>query len=180
MLTGDGADRRLRRSRACSACACSGARSRSASPRRCVASVGIGLALLLAFHEQDWSLLGDTLGAEALSGGSVGAAMLAALAVGGWVFIGFDACASAAEETKDAARHVPRAIWIALLSVGALVILNAVAAGLAHPDPAAVVAGQDLDPVTTAVVSSFGTGRRGRSRRSCWSRSSPAAWRRRR
>jgi amino acid transporter len=122
-----------------------------------VASVGIGLALLFAFHEQDWSLLGSTLGAEALSGGSVTAGLLAALAVGGWVFIGFDACASAAEETREAARHVPRAIWVAMLSVGALVILNAVAAGLAHPDPAAVVAGEDLDPVTTAVVSSFGS-----------------------
>ncbi|HEX5980370.1 MAG TPA: amino acid permease [Thermoleophilaceae bacterium] len=122
-----------------------------------VASVGIGLALLLVFREQDLSILTATLGAEALSGGSVGAGFLAALAVGGWVFIGFDACVGAAEETRDAARHVPKAIWIALLSVGTLVILNAVAATLAHPDPAGVVAGEDLDPVTTAVVTSFGS-----------------------
>jgi amino acid transporter len=122
-----------------------------------LASVGVGLALLLVFREQDFSLLTDTLGAEALSGGSVGLGLLAALAVGGWVFIGFDACVAASEETKDAAAHVPRALWIALLSVGALVILNAVAATLAHPDPAAVVAGADVDPVTTAVVSSFGS-----------------------
>ena len=39
----------------------------------------------------------------------------------------------------------------------ALVILNAVAVTLAHPDPAAVVAGEDIDPVTTAVVTSFGS-----------------------
>jgi amino acid transporter len=122
-----------------------------------VASVGVGLALLLVFREQDLSILTETLGAEALSGGSVGAGFLAALAVGGWVFIGFDACVGAAEETVGAARHVPKAIWIALLSVGTLVILNAVAATLAHPDPAAVVAGEDLDPVTTAVVTSFGS-----------------------
>lgn len=122
-----------------------------------VASIGIGLALLFVFREQDVSILTDTLGAEALSGGSVGAGLLAALAVGGWVFIGFDACVSAAEETRNAAHHVPRAIWIALLSVGTLVILNAVAATLAHPDPASVVAGEDLDPVTTAVVTSFGS-----------------------
>jgi amino acid transporter len=121
------------------------------------ASVGIGLALLLAFREQDLSLLTHTLGAEALSGGSVGAGLLAALAVGGWVFIGFDACVGASEETKNASRHVPAAIWIALLTVGTLVILNAVAVALAHPDPAAVVAGEDLDPVTTAVVTSFGS-----------------------
>lgn len=122
-----------------------------------IASVGIGVALLVAFREQDFSILGDTLGAEASSGGSVTAGMLAALAVGGWVFIGFDASVSASEETRDAARHVPRAIWIAMLSVGALVILNACAATLAHPDPASIVAGKDGDPVTTSVVSSFGS-----------------------
>ncbi|HEX8065694.1 MAG TPA: APC family permease [Thermoleophilaceae bacterium] len=121
------------------------------------ASVGIGVSLLLVFREQSPSLLTDTLGAEALSGGSTFAALLAALAVGGWVFIGFDVGVGAAEETRNAARHVPRSIWIALLSVGALVMLNAVAATLAHPDPAQVVAGEDLDPVTTAVVTSFGS-----------------------
>jgi len=122
-----------------------------------VASVGIGLALLLVFRTQDLSLLTHTLGAEELSGGSVGAGMLAALAVAGWVFIGFDACVSASEETRSAARHVPRAIWLALLSVAALVILNAFAVTLSHPDPAAVVAGRDADPVTTSVVTSFGS-----------------------
>jgi amino acid transporter len=104
-----------------------------------VASVGVGLALLLAFRTQDISILGDTL------------------AVGGWVFIGFDACVGVAEETREAARHVPRAIWLALLSVAALVVLNAVATTLAHPDPAAIVAGRDVDPVQTAVVASFGS-----------------------
>ena len=122
-----------------------------------LASVGIALALLLVFREQDFSIFGETLGAEALSGGSVFAGLLAALAVGGWVFIGFDACVGASEETRNAARHVPRAIWIALLGVGGIVILNAFAVTLAHPDPGAVVAGKDIDPVTTAVVSSFGS-----------------------
>jgi amino acid transporter len=122
-----------------------------------LALVGIGAALLLAFREQELSILTETLGAEELSGGSVGAALLAALAVGGWVFIGFDACVGSAEETKAAARHVPRAVWISLLSVAALVILNSVATALAHPDPGAVVAGRDVEPVTTAVVGSFGS-----------------------
>ena len=100
-----------------------------------VASVGIGLALLLVFRTQDFSILTQTLGAEQLSGGSVGAGMLAALAVGGWVFIGFDACVGASEETRGAARHVPRAIWIALLSVAAVVMLNAVRRGARAPEP---------------------------------------------
>jgi amino acid transporter len=122
-----------------------------------VASVGIGLVLLLAFRHQNFALLHDTLGAEALSGGSTGAALLAALAVSGWVFLGFDACGLTSEETVDAARHVPRTVWFALLSVALLVILNAFAVTLAHPHPADVVAGRDLDPVTTAVVTSFGS-----------------------
>jgi amino acid transporter len=121
------------------------------------ALVGIGVILLLAFREQGFSLFGDTLGAEAASGGSVPGALLAALAVGGWVFIGFDACVASAEETHGADRHVPRALWVALLSVAALVILNSIATTLAHPAPADVVAGQDPEPVTTAVVDSFGS-----------------------
>jgi amino acid transporter len=122
-----------------------------------IASVGVGLTLLLAFHNHGFSLLTHTLGAEELSGGSVAAGLLAALAVGGWVFIGFDVAVGAAEETKQAGRQVPRAIWIAVLSVGAIVVLNAVAATLAHPNPEDVVAGKDVDPVTTAVTSSFGS-----------------------
>ena len=87
----------------------------------------------------------------------MGAGLLAALAVGGWVFIGFDACVGSSEETRGAARRVPRAVWLVVLSVAALVLLNALASVLAHPDPGAVVRGEDVDPVTTAVVNSFGS-----------------------
>jgi len=121
-----------------------------------LASVGIGLALLFAFRHQDFSIVGDTLGAEQLSGSST-AAFLAALAVAGWVFIGFDACVGTSEETRQATRHVPRAVWLALLSVAAVVIMNAFAVTLAHPAPEDIVAGKDVDPVTTAVVYSFGS-----------------------
>jgi amino acid transporter len=122
-----------------------------------VASVGIGLALLLVFPKHGVSILTDTMGAEALSGGSTAGALLAALAVGGWVFIGFDVGVGASEETRNAEHHVPKALWIALLTVASLVILNAVAATLAHPDPRAVVEGRDADPISTAVVTSFGS-----------------------
>jgi len=122
-----------------------------------LACIGVGLVLLFAFRQHGFALLHDTLGAKSLSGGSTSAALLAALAVGGWVFIGFDACGQTAEETVDAARRVPRAVWTAMLAVGALVILNAFAVTLAHPRPADVVSGADLSPVSTAVVSSFGS-----------------------
>jgi amino acid transporter len=121
-----------------------------------VASVIVGVSLLLVFRQHGFALLTTTLHAPATAGTSTIGAFLAVIAVGGWAFIGFDACVSTAEETKDAARQVPRAMWWALLSVGSVVILNAVAVELANPSPAAVVAGKDLDPVTTAVVSNFG------------------------
>jgi amino acid transporter len=122
-----------------------------------IASVGVGLLLLLLFRHQDLSVLGETFGAEALSGGSSPVALLTALAVAGWVFIGFDACGLTSEETVDAARRVPRTVWVALLSVAVIVILNAFAVTLAHPRLEDVVAGSDVDPVGSAVVSSFGS-----------------------
>src|SRR5262249_60502657 len=112
-----------------------------------VATVGIGLALLIGFRHQGGGLLRDTLGAESLSGGSTSLALLAALAIAGWVFIGFDACGLTAEETVGAARNVPRTVWLALLSVAAFVILDALALTLAHPDPADVVAAGNPQPV---------------------------------
>ncbi|MGI5380860.1 amino acid permease [Streptomyces sp. CA-251387] len=121
-----------------------------------VVAIGIGFSLLLVFRRNGLSTLTDTLNAQELSGGSAPAAFLAALAVGGWVFIGFDACVATSEETKAAARHVPRAIWWTLLSIGGIVILNSVAIGLSHPAPKKIVSGEDTDPVSTAVVSSFG------------------------
>ncbi|WP_432512776.1 APC family permease [Kineococcus sp. SYSU DK001] len=122
-----------------------------------VASLGVGVVLLLAARLQHPSVLLDALGSGALFDGSTTSATLAVLAVAGWAFLGVDACTATSEETRDAARHVPHAVWGALLSVGAIVLLDAVAVTLAHPDPAAVVAGADLDPVTTAVVHGFGT-----------------------
>ena len=121
-----------------------------------VASVAIGLFLLVAHREHGFGLLTETLGAQATSGGSTTFALLAALAVGGWVFIGFDACGLSAEETRRAARTVPRTVWIAMLSVGAIVVLNALAITLAHPDVTKVLHGEDVDPVSTAVVTSVG------------------------
>ena len=121
-----------------------------------IASVGVGLLLLLVWRHQDFSALFDTFGAEALSGGSTWAALLTALAVAGWVFLGFDACGLTSEETVDAARQVPKTVWVALLSVAAIVILNAFAVTLAHPQLEDVVAGRDVDPIGTAVSASFG------------------------
>ena len=80
------------------------------------------------------------------------------MAFTGWAFVGFDACGSVSEETKDATRQVPRAIVFSLVSVATVIILSAFAIELAVPDQRAVVTGDVTDPVIVAVTSAFGSG----------------------
>jgi amino acid transporter len=123
-----------------------------------IASVLIGVLLLLFFRNHPISYLWEGLGAQAsFNSGSYFAAFLAAIAISGWAFVGFDSCGSVSEETKDPMRRVPRAILVSLSSVGAVIILNAIAIGLSQEDTAGVMAGEILDPVTPAVVAAFGS-----------------------
>jgi len=120
-----------------------------------IASVGIAIALILFFRQQPVSVLTDT-GAVA-DGGSYLPAFIAAIAIAGWVILGFDACGSVAEETRDAARQVPRAIVLSLLAVGLVDIIAAIALVLGNPDLPAMVSGEQADPVSAAVVAGFGS-----------------------
>ena len=104
---GDGARGRLRGRRARSGSTCSAARSRPGSRPRSSRRSGSASRCCSPSASRTSRSSTHTLGAEALSGGSVGAGMLAALAVGGWVFIGFDACVGAVG--GDARRGAPRA-----------------------------------------------------------------------
>lgn len=120
-----------------------------------VASVGIAVALITLFRKQPVSVLVDT-GATP-EGTTFLPAFIGALAIGGWVVLGFDACGSVAEETRRPKRQVPRAIIVSLVTVGAVDILAAVALMLAHPDIGAIVSGQAADPVSGAVVAGLGS-----------------------
>lgn len=121
-----------------------------------IASIGIGVLLLLFFRNHDASLLFTSMGAESASGGSYLSGLLTALAVCGWAFLGFDACSQLSEETTDARVSTPRAILRSMLVVGLTVMLTAFAVTLSFKDPAAVVSGQIVDPVTPAVADAFG------------------------
>ena len=120
-----------------------------------VASIGIAIALITLFRKQPVSILVDTSAAP-VDAGPFLPAFIAALAIGGWVVLGFDACGSVAEETREPRRHVPRAIIVSLVTVGLVDILAAVALMLATPDIGALIAGQDADPVSSAVVAGLG------------------------
>ena len=118
-----------------------------------VASVGIGLALLLVFRTQDVSILTRHAWRRgALRGlGRRRACSLRSPSPAG--------CSSASTRASapPRRREAPRATSPCDLDRTAerrrARILNAFASTLAHPDPAGVVAGQDIDPVTTSVVS---------------------------
>lgn len=116
-----------------------------------VASVGIGLALLLFFRAHPLSLL---LTGPAHGGG--GAGFLAALAVGGWAFLGFDACSQVSEETRRPHRDVPLAILRSLTLVGLVVLLTALSVTLSLHDVGAAESGAQADPVGAAVTGAFG------------------------
>jgi len=119
-----------------------------------IASVGIGVILLVFFRNNSFSLLFDSLGATGDKPYWTG--FLAALAVGGWAFLGFDSVAQVSEETVNPRRFVPRAIRTSLVVVGSVVVLTSFAVTLSYPDPQAVTSGQVIDPVTPSVVSAFG------------------------
>jgi amino acid transporter len=121
-----------------------------------VGSLLVGVVLLLFFRHHPLSTLFHTFGAEQHFGGSVLGSLVAAGAIGGWAFLGFDAAGTLAEEVHEPRRSVPRAMVLSLLGVGVLIIVNAAAVTLSFPHIGAVVAGQTTDPITPAVESSFG------------------------
>ncbi|MBX3327226.1 MAG: APC family permease, partial [Nitrospira sp.] len=90
-----------------------------------VGSFGVALLLFFFFRQHDFSELFAHLGTGTAP--SQPAAFLAALAISGWAFIGFDACSTIAEETHDAKRMVPRAIFFSLCMVGSVVLFNSAA-----------------------------------------------------
>jgi amino acid transporter len=119
-----------------------------------IGSVGLGIVLLLAFRNQPFSALTDT--SLTPEGVAFFPAFLAALAAGGWILLGFDACGALAEETRDAVRQVPRAIVTSIVCVGIVDLIAGCALMLSTPDLGAVVSGKVPDPVSGAVSAALG------------------------
>ncbi|MEE6169535.1 MULTISPECIES: APC family permease [unclassified Mycolicibacterium] len=120
-----------------------------------IATLGISIALITFFREHPFSVLWDT--SLRPEGTAWWPAFVAAIAISGWIILGFDACGSLAEETQDPKRDVPRAILISLFTVGLVDLLGAAALMLASPDLGAIISGEVPDPVSSAVENSLGT-----------------------
>lgn len=119
-----------------------------------VGSFGIALLLFFFFRQHPFEELFQHLGSGTAPDET--AAFLAALAIAGWAFIGFDACSTTAEETHQPESVVPRAIFLSLCAVGTVVLFSSASLVLAF-DPAALInASHTADPVTPLIVSHFG------------------------
>jgi amino acid transporter len=119
-----------------------------------VGSVGVALLLFLFFRQHSFSELFQHLGTGTAP--SQTAAFLAALAIAGWAFIGFDACSTIAEETHEAKRMVPRAIFFSLCMVGSVVLFNSAALTLSFDRNTLMNTSASSDPITPVITSSFG------------------------
>jgi len=119
-----------------------------------VGSFGVALLLFLFFRQHDFSELFRHLGTGTAP--SPTAAFLAALAIAGWAFIGFDACSTIAEETLEPKRVVPRAVFFSLCMVGSVVMFNSAALTLSFDRTTLTTTSASSDPVTPVIVNSFG------------------------
>jgi amino acid transporter len=122
-----------------------------------LASVGLGTVLLIFYRENPVSVLFSGLGSAGVGGLWVGGPLLAATAYVGWSFVGFEAAGSIAEEVEDPERNVPKALIVALLAVGAIVMYSGAGLILAIPDLSKVMAGGVADPVSDTLVAHFGS-----------------------
>ncbi|MCW5600301.1 APC family permease [Nitrosomonas sp.] len=120
-----------------------------------IGSFGIALLLFFFFREHPFSELFQHLGSgtapDKLS------AFLAALAIAGWAFIGFDACSTTSEETHQPKRMVPRAIFFALSAVGTVVVFNSSALILSFDHDTLAKTNATFDPITPLVTTHFGS-----------------------
>ncbi|MBI5317340.1 MAG: amino acid permease [Nitrospirae bacterium] len=119
-----------------------------------IGSFGVALLLFLFFRQHSFSELFQHLGTGTAP--SQTAAFLAALAISGWAFIGFDACSTIAEETHNPKRMVPRAIFLSLCMVGGVVLFNSAALTLSFNRDTLVHTSATSDPVTPVIASNFG------------------------
>lgn len=119
-------------------------------------ALAVGILLLVFHREQDFGALFQTFGAA--EGQDYFLAFAAAGLIGLFAYYGFEANGNVAEEIKDPSRRVPRAMRMTLYIGGFAATFTAIALTLALSDDviAAVIAGENADPIGTVLESSFG------------------------
>lgn len=121
-----------------------------------VGAIAVGSYLLLFARHQPWSALLDT-NLPGLQHPYLPAFLASALGAM-FCYYGFEACGDVAEETPQAGRLIPKSMRLTIYVGGAAALWVCLGFVLAVPDVGAVLAGQDKDPVVTALTSAMGHG----------------------
>ncbi len=122
-----------------------------------ISSLGIGVALLFFHRTHSFSFLFSGAGTAHGAGWLFGP-FLAIVAFIGFSFVGFESAGSIAEEVQGARHVLPKAISLALLSCGLLVMFATLGLLLALPDLGAVLSGKDTNPIATTLETRLGSG----------------------
>lgn len=120
-----------------------------------VASVLVGIVLLIGYREQSFTVIFDSFGT---GGGSfyLTSAFLGAAAFIGYSAIGFEATGAIAEEVREPERQVPKAIVMVLVTIGVIVAFTALAFILANPNIEGSLTGNISDPIEGTLTYHFG------------------------
>lgn len=119
-----------------------------------IGSICVALVLFFFFRIYPISELFQHLG-TGLAPTNI-AAFLAAVAIAGWAFIGFDACSTIAEEAHHPERMIPRAIFLSLCAVGTVVLFNSSSLMLSVDHDVLIEASGTSDPISPIITSTIG------------------------
>ena len=115
----------------------------------------VGGYLILFNREQNWGVIFDTYGLAHDSGSYVPAFIGGAL-IGLFQYYGFEACGDVAEEIPDPGKQIPKAMRMTIYIGGAAAIFVCYALILSVAGIGAVISGDEPDPISTILASSFG------------------------
>lgn len=119
-----------------------------------IGALVVGGWLLISHREHDLGVLFDSFGTGGDS--SYLWAFAAAALIGVYQYYGFEACGDVAEEVPDPGRLIPKAMRRTIYIGGAAATFVALALVLSVTDIPAVIAGEDVDPVSTVLTDAFG------------------------
>jgi amino acid transporter len=124
-----------------------------------IASVGAGV-VLLGFHRVhsfSYLLSNHHLFSNIHSlAGMFESPLATSVAIAGWALLGFESAGSVAEEVRDPARALPKAMVLSLACVALVISFSALSMILAIPDADRALAGADADPVASTLKYYFG------------------------
>lgn len=124
-----------------------------------IGSIGLGVWLLIAHREHDFSILFDGGASIGASEGffSLGGPFLLAVVFIGFSFVGFESAGSIAEEVHEPRRNLPKAVLFSICFIAAVVMFSSLAIILATPENAQDLPDYDIDPVYAVLTAQLGS-----------------------